>query len=125
MKAMSILAYLFVSTFALASGSNTVFIERFDVEKIYKIPDSGVVEDKKLEKIYVTVSRDDYREVYEEIDASGEPVPVKIGPYLPLYFDVEVVVETGQELIIAYSMSGTPVILRIGETTGECRETDT
>ena len=116
---------MFISAFAFASGSNTVFIERYDVEKVYKIPDSGVVEDKKLEKIYVTVSQEDYLQAYEEIQTTGEPVKVKFGPYLPLFFDIEVIFETGEELVIAYSMSGTPVILRVGETTGVCRETDT
>ena len=43
MKLMSVLTLLLFSTIAFSSGSNTVFIERYDIEKVFKIPDSGVV----------------------------------------------------------------------------------
>ena len=125
MKLMSVFALLIFSTLAFASGSNTVFIERYDVEKIFRIPDSGVIEDKKLERVIVTVSQEDYENVFDQAETTGEPVEVKLGPYLPLDFEIVYDSGTGEPFLLAYSLNGTPVFLIAGNANGSCRETNT
>ena len=63
--------------------------------------------------------------MYRQAEETNEPVEVKLGPYLPLEFEIIYDTRTGAPFLMAYSLNGTPVFLEPGNANGSCRETNT